>query len=92
MRKISEADIDRFMARTAEIRGTTVDALAGFRGMVVKDVVHGPRGADLARVGGAAGLHRAGEFHDRGCAAAGGHLPDGGIRARPSTTKILGPG
>jgi nitroreductase len=45
VRKFTEADIERFMVRTAEVRGTTVEALAGFAKMVAKDVVHGPRGA-----------------------------------------------
>jgi nitroreductase len=42
--KISEADIDAFMLRTAGVRGVTPESLAGFRKVVVKDVVHGPRG------------------------------------------------
>ena len=41
--KVSAVDIDRFMARTAQVRGGTVGALAGYRGMIIKDVVEGPR-------------------------------------------------
>lgn len=42
--KICEADIDRFMHRIAEVRGGTPDALAGFKRLVLGDVVHGERG------------------------------------------------
>lgn len=38
------ADVDRYMARIAEVRGGTVEALAGFKKMLVADVVDGPRG------------------------------------------------
>jgi nitroreductase len=44
MRKIGEADIDRSIARAAEIRGVTVASLDTYRHMMVRDVVHGPRG------------------------------------------------
>lgn len=44
VKSLSEADIDRFIGRTAEIRGVTPESLAGYRGMMVKDIVHGPRG------------------------------------------------
>lgn len=37
-------DVDRYMARIAEVRGGTVEALAGFRKLLVADVVDGPRG------------------------------------------------
>jgi nitroreductase len=43
IRSISEADIDKFLARTAELRGVTVDSLAGYRALILKDIVHGPR-------------------------------------------------
>jgi len=42
--KISEADIDAFIVHTAEARGATPESMAGYRGMMLKDVVHGPRG------------------------------------------------
>ena len=38
------ADVDRYMLRIAAVRGGAVEALAGFRKMVVADVVDGPRG------------------------------------------------
>ncbi len=43
-RKMTEADIDRFIHRIAEVRGGTADALAGFKKMMVDDVVTGERG------------------------------------------------
>src|SRR5215207_160378 len=42
--KNTEADIDRYMARIAEVRGGTPDALAGFKKMLMADLVNGPRG------------------------------------------------
>lgn len=42
----TEADIDRFLQRTAEVRGGAIDALAGFKKMLMADVVHGPRGRE----------------------------------------------
>jgi nitroreductase len=43
MTKINETDIDKFLARTAEVRGVPVDSLKTYRGMIVGDVVQGPR-------------------------------------------------
>jgi nitroreductase len=43
IKKISEADIDAFVARIAEVRGVTVDSLKGYRGMMVGDLIQGPR-------------------------------------------------
>ena len=40
----TEADVDDYMARIAEVRGGTVDTLSGFRKILVGDVVHGERG------------------------------------------------
>ena len=40
----SEADVDEYMARIAEVRGGTADALGGFKKILVADVVHGERG------------------------------------------------
>ena len=40
----TEADVDRYMARMAEVRGTTAEALAGFKKVLMGDVVHGARG------------------------------------------------
>ncbi len=42
---IIEADVDRFIARTADVRGVTADSLAGFKGYMVGDLVKGPRHA-----------------------------------------------
>jgi nitroreductase len=42
---ITEADVDRFIARTADVRGVTADSLAGFKGYMVGDLVKGPRHA-----------------------------------------------
>jgi len=44
IKSLREADIDKFIARTAELRGVTPDSLAGYRGMMIKDVIAGPRG------------------------------------------------
>ena len=44
LRAISEKEIDRFIARTAEVRGVTAASMAGYRGMMVKDIVTGQRG------------------------------------------------
>ncbi len=37
------ADIDRFVRRTAEVRGVAVESLAKFQHVLVKDIVDGPR-------------------------------------------------
>ena len=42
---ISEADVDRFVARIAEVRGGTAESLAAYRSYMVGDLVHGPRHA-----------------------------------------------
>ncbi len=44
---VAETDVDRFIARTAEVRGVTVESLAGFRGYMVGDLVRGPRHATI---------------------------------------------
>ena len=41
--RTTAADVDRYMARIAEVRGGGVEALAGFRKLLVADVVDGPR-------------------------------------------------
>ena len=38
------ADVDEYMARIAEVRGGTTDALGGFKKILVADVVDGERG------------------------------------------------
>ena len=40
----TEADVDRYIARMAEVRGAAPEALAGFKKVLMGDVVHGPRG------------------------------------------------
>jgi nitroreductase len=45
---LTEADADRFVVRTAEVRGTTVDSLAGYKGFIMGDLVNGPRHAVIA--------------------------------------------
>jgi len=42
---ISEADVDRFVARIAEVRGVGLESLAGYRGFMVGDLVNGARHA-----------------------------------------------
>lgn len=40
---VTEADVDAFVARTAEVRGVPAESLAGYRNMMVGDFVKGPR-------------------------------------------------
>ncbi|HEX8296865.1 MAG TPA: NAD(P)H-dependent oxidoreductase [Chthoniobacteraceae bacterium] len=40
----TEADVDRYLARIAEVRESAVDSLGGFRKMLLSDLVAGPRG------------------------------------------------
>src|SRR5581483_2773086 len=42
--KMAEADVDRLIQRTAEVRKVPVESLATYRGMMLGDVVHGSRG------------------------------------------------
>ncbi len=42
-KNLSAADIDRFVRRTAEVRGVAPESLAKFGAMMVRDVVDGPR-------------------------------------------------
>ena len=42
---ITETDLDRFIARTAEVRGSTVESLAGYKGFMMGDLVKGARHA-----------------------------------------------
>ncbi len=48
---MTEADIDRHIARTAEVRGGTKEALKRFRDVMVGDVVSGPRAAQALDLG-----------------------------------------
>jgi nitroreductase len=42
---ITEADVDHFVARIAEVRGVSAESLAGYKGYMVGDLVKGPRHA-----------------------------------------------
>ncbi len=42
--KNTEADVDRYLALMAAVRGTTTESLAGFKKVLMGDVVDGPRG------------------------------------------------
>lgn len=40
-------DVDRLITRTAELRGGDVDAMAGYRNIIVSDLIHGARSFDI---------------------------------------------
>jgi nitroreductase len=42
-KNLSLEHLDHFIARTAEVRGITVEAIAGYRNIIASDVVYGPR-------------------------------------------------
>lgn len=42
--KNTEADVDRYIARIAEVRGGSPDSMGGFKKMLMADIVNGPRG------------------------------------------------
>ncbi|MEE3717981.1 NAD(P)H-dependent oxidoreductase [Tumidithrix elongata RA019] len=42
-KNLTAEHVDRFVARTAEVRGGSVEAIAGYRNMMVSDVVYGAR-------------------------------------------------
>jgi nitroreductase len=42
-KNLTAADVDRFVARTAEVRNTSVESITGYRNIMVSDVVHGAR-------------------------------------------------
>lgn len=42
---VTEADVDHYLARIAEVRGVAIETLAGFKGALVGDIVKGPRSA-----------------------------------------------
>jgi nitroreductase len=42
-KNLTAAHVDRFVARTAEVRGSSVESLAGYRNIMVNDVVNGAR-------------------------------------------------
>lgn len=45
---LTEADIDRYLARIVDVRGGTVESLDGFRQMMVGNLVKGPQHATIA--------------------------------------------
>jgi nitroreductase len=45
---ITEADLDHYLARTAEVRGQAPESLAGYKGYMLGDLVNGPRAAVIA--------------------------------------------
>ena len=40
---VNEADVDHYLARIAEVRGGSVDALARLKAMLLGDIINGPR-------------------------------------------------
>lgn len=42
---MTEADVDRLIQRTVQVRGVAAEALEGYRGMMLGDLVNGPRRA-----------------------------------------------
>jgi nitroreductase len=44
---LTEADVDRYVARTAEVRGVGIDALAGFKKMMMGSLIPPPTGFDI---------------------------------------------
>lgn len=42
---MGEEWVDKFLARTAEVRGTTLESLAGYKQYMMGDIVNGPRSA-----------------------------------------------
>ena len=42
---VTEADVDHFISRIAEVRGVTPESLAGYKGFMMGDLVNGPRHA-----------------------------------------------
>jgi nitroreductase len=43
---VSEADVDHYLARVAEVRRVPAESLAGFKKVLMGDIVQGPRGAN----------------------------------------------
>lgn len=45
--ELSEAYVDKFLQRTVQVRGGSMDALKGYRDMIVGTLIHGPRSHDI---------------------------------------------
>ena len=43
-KQMTEADVDRYVDRVVEVRGGDAKSLQGYRNMMVRDIVDGPRG------------------------------------------------
>lgn len=43
LKSVDEAEVDRFLSRISEVRGTPPETLAGFRKGIVGDLLNGPR-------------------------------------------------
>jgi nitroreductase len=41
--RVTEAEVDHFIARVSSVRGVPADSLAAYRGMMLGDLVNGPR-------------------------------------------------
>lgn len=46
-KNLSSEDVDRFVARTAEVRSISVESIESYRNMMVSDVVYGARSFDV---------------------------------------------
>ena len=46
-KNLTAEDVDRFIARTAEVRGSSIDAIAGYRKVIVSDLVEGARSFNI---------------------------------------------
>ena len=44
---LTRADVEQFIARTAQVRGVPVEALNGYRDMMIGDLVEGPRSGSV---------------------------------------------
>ncbi len=77
-----EADVDAHIARTAEVRGVSVESMKEFREMLVGGIVGSMDDAARLAWAGPAGGHRAGQPAGQRGAARDRRLPDGGISAR----------
>ncbi len=45
---LTEADVDRFLARIVEVRGVSAESLGGYRQMMIGNLVDGPKRATIA--------------------------------------------
>jgi len=46
-KNLTEADVDRFIQSTADARGIPVDSIAGYRNIILSDVVYGARSLNV---------------------------------------------